>query len=195
MIYEELEAVINNIFAARARPVSEKTIKVWAKEILSRNFLDQAIKEMERDFMEDDETLLTLPKIIESIIKHHNKIINTNLAENGCEWCGGRNYVYSIIFFAKNGKYLSQNYALKCFHNTNSDKSAKMVLNKETNNKTEVKTGYFLVFKDVAEREEYIEKVKANNWCDLWVKEDLGNKETEVVEITEEEEPDSLEEI
>ena len=45
-----------------------------------------------------------------------------------------------------------------------------MVLNEETYNRTEIKDGYVLVFTDITEEEKYLEKVRANNWNDLWVK-------------------------
>ena len=35
--------------------------------------------------------------------------------------------------------------------------------------------GGLVSLKDIAEREAYLEKVKLNGWCDLWVKEDFGN--------------------
>lgn len=80
--------------------------------------------------------------------------------------------VYCTLFFDKDGNYDDYTYALKCHHNDKDDKVVKMVLNKETNNKTEIKDGYVLVFKDICEQEEYLEKVKANGWKDLWVKQE-----------------------
>lgn len=195
MTMEELETVIENIFASQGRTVPEKISKVWAKEISLKGFFDQAIKEAEKELMEEDEERPTLPKVLAVMYKYNNQIKSANFKKIECEWCGGLNYTYATISFEKNGKYLNQNKALKCFHNADVVNCAKMVLDPEKNNRTETANGYVLVFRDVVERESYMEKVKANNWCDLWVKEDLGNKETEVVEITEEDVPDSLEEI
>lgn len=185
MQLEELEAVIDNIFAAQGRTVSEKISKVWAREISSKGFFDQAIRQAETELMEEEDEKPTLPKVLGVMYKYHNQIRNANFKKIECEWCDGLNYVYSTILFEKNGKYLNQNTALKCFHNTDTNKCAKMILNPETNNRTETLNGYVLVFRDIVERQEYLDKVAKNNWCDLWVKDDLGNKETEVVEETE----------
>lgn len=186
MTMEELETVIDNIFAAQGRTVSEKISKVWAREIGMKGFFDQAIREAEVELMEEMDDRLTLPKILAVMYEKNNKIKSANFKRIECEWCNGLNYVYSTLFFEKNGKYVSDNYGLKCFHNTDNNNCAKMVLNPETNNRTETANGYALIFRDIVEREAYLEKVKLNGWCDLWVKEDLGNKETEVIEQTEE---------
>jgi len=185
MTMEELETVIENIFAAQGRSISEKICKVWAKEISLKGFFDQAIREAEVELMEEMDDKPTLPKVLAVMYEKHNKIKSDNFKRIECEWCNGLNYTYATISFEKNGKYLNQNTALKCFHNTDSNKCAKMILSPETNNRTETLNGYVLVFRDIVERQEYLDKVEKNNWCDLWVKEDLGNKETEVVEETE----------
>lgn len=181
MTMEELEAVIDNIFAAQGRTVSEKISKVWAREIGMKGFFDQAIREAEVELMEEMDDRPTLPKVLAVMYEKNNKIKSANFKRIECEWCNGLNYVYTTIFFEKNGKYLNQNTALKCFHNTDSVNCAKMVLDPETNNRTETARGYALVFKDVIEKEKYLDMVEKNNWCDLWVKDDLGNKETEVI--------------
>lgn len=195
MTMEELEAVIDNIFAAQGRTVSEKISKVWAREISSKGFFDQAIKQAETELMEEDEERPTLPKVLAVMYKYQEKIRSANFKRIECEWCNGLNYVYATLFFEKNGKYVSDNYAFKCFHNTENNNCAKMVLDPENNNRTETANGYGLIFKNVAERDAYLEKVKLNNWCDLWVKEDFGNKETEVIDdeiIADEDVPDTF---
>lgn len=186
MQLEELEEVINNIFAAQGKTVPEKIVKVWCKEIASRGFYDQAIHQAEKEMMEEEDEKPTLPKLLATITKYNEQIKSANFKKIDCEWCNGLNYVYTTLFFAKNGKYLSDNYGIKCFHNADDSDCAKMILNPETNNRTETQNGYMLVFKDIVEKESYLEKVKLNGWCDLWVKDDLGNKETEVIEQAEE---------
>lgn len=187
MTYEELEEVIHNIFAAQGRTVSEKIVSVWVKEIFAKGFYEEAIKKAQTELMAEEEERITLPKLMAVITKYHIELKNATVKKIDCEWCNGLNYVYTTLFFAKNGKYLSDNYGIKCFHNTDDSNCAKMILNPETNNRTETQNGYMLVFKDIVEKESYLEKVKLNGWCDLWVKEDLGNKETEIIEETEEE--------
>ena len=169
MIYEELEELLSNIFLARGKNMSDKVIKMWTKEILTRNLTDLAIKDAERELIEDDETDLTLPKVLAVMYRHNKKYI-PKVERKECKYCLGLNYVYNTLFFDKNGKYDDYRYALKCYHNNNDDKCAKMVLNEETYNRTEIKDGYVLVFTDITEEEKYLEKVRANNWNDLWVK-------------------------
>lgn len=174
MIYDEIQEMIKNVFAARAKNISDKVVSVWAREISSRGFVDLALRETEKELMEDDETDLTLPRML-AIIYRNNEKYKPKIKKIECEYCNGIGYVYSTLFFDKNGEYSDYRYGLKCYHNNNNDKCAKMVLNKETNNKTEINGGYVLVFKDISEREEYLEKVKQNEWKDLWVEKPKGD--------------------
>ena len=72
MEMEELETVIDNIFAAQGRTVSEKIAKVWAREIGTKGFFDQAIKEAEKElqkfgFLRCNQCYLVNPKFIISV--------------------------------------------------------------------------------------------------------------------------------
>lgn len=169
MIYEELEEVINNIFAAQGRTVSEKIVNVWVKEIFSKDFYDEAIKKAEQELMANEEEKLTLPKVMNVIYKYNNELKNSKYKKIDCKYCKGLNYVYTNIFFEKTGKFSSLNYAIKCFHNENFDNCAKMVLNEGNHNKTICQNGYMLVFKDMEERNEYMKRVYKNKGYDLWV--------------------------
>ena len=169
MTYEELEEVINNIFAAQGRSISEKILSVWVKEIMAKCFYDEAIKKAEEELMGQEEERLTLPKVMDVIYKYNNEIKNASRKKTECEYCKGLNYVYTNIFFEKTGKYKSSNYAIKCFHNDNKDNCAKMVFNEENHNKTETANGYMLVFKSAEERDEYLKMVDRNDGYDLWV--------------------------
>ena len=166
MIYEDLEIVVSNIFLARGRNVSEKVVGMWAKEIATRGLHDLAIKDAEKELIEDDETDLTLPKVLAIMYKHNEKY-RPKTQRIACEYCNGLGYVYNTLFFKKNGEYDDYIFALKCYHNNNEDKCTKMVFNKATNHKTEIRDGYVLVFKDIVEQEAYLEKVKQNGWYDL----------------------------
>lgn len=169
MTYEELEEVINNIFAAQGRSVSAKILSVWVKEIMSKPFYDEAIKKAEEELMADEEERLTLPKLMAVISKYNAELRGASKKRIDCDYCKGLNYVYTNIFFEKTGKFRSLNYAIKCFHNDNNDDCAKMVLNEETHNKTMCQNGYMLVFKDMQERDEYMKMVDRNDGYDLWV--------------------------
>lgn len=175
MIYEELEELLSNIFLARGKNVSDKVIKMWTKEILTRNLTDLAIKDTERELIEDDETDLTLPKVLK-VMYRHNKKYAPKFEKIECNYCNGTGYTLNTLFFKKNGEYDDYRFCLKCHHNNNEDKCLKMVLNEETHNRTEINNGlqdgYILVFKDIVEEEEYLEKVRVNNWNDLWVKQE-----------------------
>lgn len=176
MIYDEIQEMIKNIFAARAKNVSDKVVNIWAKEISMRNFTDLGLKDAEKELMEDDETDLTLPKVLAIIYKNNNKYL-PKFEKKECEYCNGLNYVYNTLFFTKEGVYEASIYGLKCYHNNDNVKYTKMVLNEETHNKTEIRNGYVLVFKNILEKEEYLKKVEENNWYDLWVKQETPKGE------------------
>lgn len=169
MTYEELEEVIHNIFAAQGRTVSEKIVSVWVKEIFAKGFYDEAIKKAQTELMAEEEERITLPKLMAVITKYHIELKNATVKKIDCKYCKGLDYVYTNIFFENTGKFRSLNYAIKCFHNENSDNCAKMVLNEETHNKTMCQNGYMLVFKDMQERDEYMKMVDRNDGYDLWV--------------------------
>ena len=178
MIYEELETMVSNIFASRAKNASKTIISVWAKEIALKGFYDKALMETEKTFMEDDEIPLTLARVISVAEEINERVKNASFKKIDCDYCKGKGLAYSTIFFENNGQYLSQNYAMRCYHNveTNLD-MAKMNLNEETHNRTECGTaGYILVFKDVVERDEYLDKVIKNGWKDLWVQEETKSE-------------------
>ena len=177
MQLEELEEVINNIFAAQGKTVSETIVKVWCKEIASRSFYDQAIHQAEKEMMEEEDEKPTLPKLLATITKYNEQIKSANFKKIDCEWCNGLNYVYTTLFFSKTGYYLSQSYAIKCYHNDTQDGYAKMILDEKNHNKTPTANGYMLVFKDIVELEAYLEKVKVNNWFDLWVEQEKPKAE------------------
>ena len=176
MIYDEIQEMIKNIFASRAKNISDKIVDVWAKEISTRGFTDFGLKDAEKELMADDEVDLTLPKVL-AIIYKNNRKYKTTIKKENCAYCNGMGYVYSTLFFNKEGLYESSSCALRCYHNNEDDKGAKMVLNEETHHKTEVKDGYILVFKDIVEREAYLQKVEANNWYDLWVEQETPKGE------------------
>ena len=155
MIYEEIEEAIKNIFLARGRSISDKVVGMWTKEISTRSLTDLAIKDAEKELVNDDETDLTLPKVL-AIMYRHNEKYRPKVKKIQCEYCEGKGYVYNTLFFNKNGEYDDYTYALKCYHNHNEDACARMNLNEEVHNKTDIKDGYVLVFKSIKEKEEYL---------------------------------------
>lgn len=179
MTYEELEDVINNIYASQGKVVQDKIIKVWCKEIAAKSFYDDAIHKAEEELMSEELERITLPKLLSVMYKHNNAIKNSMITREKCEYCKGLNYVYTNLYFSKGGKFLSLNYAIKCYHNNNKDNCAKMVFNEEIYNKTQTANGYMLVFKDEASRMSYLNKVLDNGGYDLGVNinEVIGEKD------------------
>ena len=86
MIYDEIQEMIKNIFAARAKNISDKVVNVWAKEISMKGFTDLALKDTERELMEDDETDLTLPKVL-AILYKNNRKYKEPFKKIPCEYC------------------------------------------------------------------------------------------------------------
>jgi len=164
--YSLIKTCIGRVFASRGKNPTKVIEETWISELLDLNMSVDALKKATTEFVRNEEYNLLLPVFIKLIQSCTQKKIIVN---KDCVYCEGRNYVYNTLFFEKNGEYVAQNHAVKCYHNDNSDDCAKMVLNEKENNKTEVKGGYILVFKNTEERDDYLSKVELNNWKDLWI--------------------------
>lgn len=154
---------VERCFASRGKSATKVIEETWITEILNSEFSVEAIKKATSEFCRNEEYVLLLPTFLTLIAKCSIKKYEV---KKDCEWCGGRGYVYNALFFAKNGEYESQNYALKCYHNENSVDCLKFDPKKEIQQSV---NGYFRVFKTYEKREEYLEKVKKNNWFDIGV--------------------------
>lgn len=169
---------VEKCFASRGKNATKLIEETWITEILNGNFSVEAIKKATSEFCRSEEYALLLPTFLTLISKCSIKKYEV---KKDCEWCHGRGYVYNTIFFANNGEYENQNYALKCYHNENSVDCLTFDPKKETQVSVD---GYFRVFKTYEEREEYLEKVRKNNWFDVGVvlKEETEEDEEEFME-------------
>ena len=167
--YEEIEEMLNQVFASRLKNVSPKHLAVWVNEIARKNYTKNALEKCSEEYLDDESLELNLPTMLKTLNKYN--VVKATKGLFSCKYCEGRGYVYNNLKFANNGDFLSHNYALVCYCNNNNTDMLKFQLNEETNNKTLCKDGYFLVFKDVVEYWNYLDKVYANNGKDLWVKE------------------------
>lgn len=170
MMPDEIEEHLTRIFASRLKTVSKQNLQIWVNEIAKFSFFDEAITIGTTEIINDESISLTLPAVL-GVFKEYNRQIKSKIPkpERDCKYCKGLNWVYTTLFFRNDGSFVNLNYALKCYHNDSSYNNAKMVLDEKTNNKTPYKNGYFLVFKDVWERNNYFEKVCKNQRYDLWV--------------------------
>ena len=164
--YSLIKTCVGRVFASRGKSPTKVIEETWISELLDLNMSADALKKATTEFVRNEEYNLLLPVFIKLIQNCSEKKI---IVKKDCPYCEGRNYVYNTIFFEKNGNYVAQDYAVKCYHNDNSDNTAKMVVNENEHNKTEIKGGYLLVFKNIPEKENYLKKVELNRWKDLWV--------------------------
>ena len=173
--YEEIEDMLNQIFASRLKNVSPKHLSVWVNEIAKKNYTKEALDKCSEEYLDDESLELNLPTVLKTLNKYN--VVKATKGLFSCKYCEGKGYVYNNLKFANNGDFVSQNYALVCYCNRNDNSMLRFELNEETNNKTICKDGYYLVFKDVVELWKYLDKVYENNGKDLWVKE-VENGET-----------------
>lgn len=176
--YEEIENMLNQLFASRLKNVAPKHLAVWVNEIASKNYTKEALDKCSEEYLNDETLELNLPTVLKTLNKY-----NTTKAETGffsCKYCGGKGLVYNNLKFANNGDFLSSNYALACYCNKTNTDMLKFNLDEENNNKTFYKDGYYLVFKDVFSYWGYLDKVCANNKKDLWVK-GIENEKNKIV--------------
>lgn len=166
MIYEQVEEQLENLFASRLKNVSEASKSIWAKEILAKHFSDVVISETIKEMINDDGCALTLASFFR-IAKSKMPIVNRKKVD--CPYCEGRGIV-SAIKFDKEGKmFEGADFGLSCVCG-NASQQDLLVMNEDldTNHKTVVKDGYYLVFPSVVEKFAYIDKVFANGGYDLW---------------------------
>lgn len=166
--YEEVETMLEQIFASRLKNVSPKHLAVWINEIVKKGYQKESLEKTQEEYLEDESLELNLPTMLKTLNKYNP--IKAVKGLNSCKYCGGRGFVYNNLKFANNGDFVSYNYALVCYCNKNETDVLKFTLNEETNNKTICKDGYYLVFKDCVDYWAYLDKVYANDSKDLWVK-------------------------
>ena len=170
MMPDEIEENLNRIFASRLKTVSKTNLQIWVNEIAKYGFYDEAITVGTNQIINDESVALTLPAVM-GIFKEEHRKIKSKLPkpEKNCKYCKGLNWVYATMLFKNDGRFVNINYALRCYHNNRETNDAQMILNEEIKNKTPYRDGYFLIFKNVVERDEYFEKVISNGKYDLWV--------------------------
>ena len=65
--YPLIRKCVEKMFASRTKPMSEKTIEIWAEEIIMRNFSKEAIEKGTREFVENEDYNLSLPIVLKLI--------------------------------------------------------------------------------------------------------------------------------
>ena len=165
--YPLIRKCVEKMFASRTKPMSEKTIEIWVEEIIMRNFSKEAIEKGTKEFIENEEYNLSLPIVLKLISGEMSYAIQH---DKNCPYCEGRGWVEGLKF-DKNGKYTGYTFALNCCCGSKPSANI-MTMRENTNNnhKTECRDGYYLIFKTVVEKFEYIDKIYNNNGYDLGYK-------------------------
>ena len=162
--YPVIRKCVEKMFASRTKPMSEKTIEIWAEEIIMRNFSKEAIEKGTREFIENEEYNLSLPIVLKLI---SGEMSHKTQHDVNCLFCEGRGTIGTTIAFDLNGKLIDcSSYALNCFCNKDK-KNLQIKYNKNTFHKTFARDKYFRIFKDIAEQDKYSQRVYKNNDMDI----------------------------
>lgn len=156
--FDFIKTNLEKIFASRCKPVSEKSLIIWITEILNAKFSNEAIEKATADFLDDDELSLSLANF-KRIVKNYES--PTTEKKQFCPYCDGKGYVLGVKF-GKDGKVVDEvDTVLNCVCG-NRHFSNVLFMNEDNSNyhKTIVNDGYFLVFKDIVEKEKYLKGLK-----------------------------------
>lgn len=161
--YPLIKSSVEKIFASRVKPVSEKIVELWITEIIARGFQDEAIEKATQKFIESEEYNLSLPVFLRLIKENNAQRIQHNVE---CVFCEGRGTVGATLAFELDGTLMDYTFILNCYCNKDG-KLTQMIHNPKTFNKTMGNNKYFRVFKDICEREKYLQKVCRNGYKDI----------------------------
>ena len=162
--YPLIRKCVEKMFASRTKPMSEKTIEIWAEEIIMRNFSKDAIEKGTKEFIENEDYNLSLPIVLKLI---GGKMTYKAQHDVNCPFCSGTGIVGSTLAFDLNGKLIDcSSYALNCYCNKDK-KNLQMKYNKSNFHKTYGNNKYFRVFKDISEQDKYLQRVYQNNDMDI----------------------------
>lgn len=162
--YPLIKSCVEKMFASRTKPMSEKTIDIWVGEIIGHNFTNDAVEKGTKEFVEDEGYNLSLPIVLKLIRKNTVHKIQHDV---NCPFCEGVGTVGSTLAFEMSGKLIDCGpYILNCYCNK-SKGNLRMNYDKKSFHKTYGKNMYFRVFKDICEKEKYLQKVYANGDMDI----------------------------
>ena len=162
--YPLIRKCVEKMFASRTKPMSEKTIEIWAEEIIMRNFSKEAIEKGTREFVENEDYNLSLPIVLKLI---SGKMTYKLQHDKNCPFCEGVGKVGTTIAFDLSGKLIdTAPYILNCYCNKKKG-NLQMKYNKNTFHKTVAKDMYFRVFKDICEQDKYLQRVYENGDMDI----------------------------
>lgn len=159
---EEIIRFVKNIHIAKDRKLQEDSLPLWVREINNTKTDSVALNKAELEIIRNNVPL----KIYDvcEVIKSCSKLPELPPLTK-CEYCGGKRYMYSNLYFNKEGVFLSDNYAIACICNPKPN-TTQMQLN-DDNNKTETVNGYFRCFGNPLEQHKYLQKVLKNKGRDI----------------------------
>ena len=162
--YPLIRKCVEKMFASRTKPMSEKTIEIWAEEIIMRNFSKEAIEKGTREFIENEDYNLSLPIVLKLI---SGKMLHKIQHDKNCPFCEGVGTVGTTLAFDLSGKLIdTAPYILNCYCNKKKN-NLQMNYNKNTFHKTVTKSMYFRVFQNICEQDKYLQRVYENGDMDI----------------------------
>jgi len=169
--YEEVEEILENIFASRLKTVSTKNLAIWVKEICIKNYYLESLEKGKNYIVANDDVLLTIASVIK-IFNDYQKEILPKLPEPKdfyiCHFCENTGIAKYILKFETNGTFQSHNYAMKCVcTKANRKTDLLQFIKNDMHNKTELRDCYFKAFDDYFKKEFYLAQVQNNGNKDL----------------------------
>ena len=164
--YETLEHSVKALFASRLKRATKDDVSAWIDLILAKRYSAEVIEKTFDELLEDGDIELTIPNFFAVARKYIQPLPSKITVE--CPYCEGRGVVLGVKF-DRDGKYTRQaDYMLNCVcGNSKHLKIATMEENPISNHKTFTKDGYFLIFNDVTEKFDYLDKVNSNGGKDI----------------------------
>ena len=165
---KEIKQFLCNIFYAKGKKFDESYLPMYVREISNIKPTAIDLHNAEKQIIREDVKLevLEICNVISSQINMQNPRLSYR--QTKCPYCKGKGIVFGIKF-DKNKRYTrSQDYVLNCVcSNKHIPNLIQMKEDKSSYHKTEVADGYFRIFKDVMQKNEYIKKVMQNKNYDI----------------------------
>ena len=149
-MYTNSRPHLTKIFNSRLRKVDKDVITFWAEEIDAMNLLPEVLEDGTKYILDDDELVLTLPKV-KKVFRDEKKrwlIKNEKLIDyidfDRCPYCQGTGTTLFAFKFDKLGNLTSQNTVMRC-HCERAVNDLKHLRNKQ-NTKMIVSDGYIKAY-------------------------------------------------
>lgn len=144
---------LQKIFKSRLKKVTDDILEFWAEELDKMNLLPEIMEDATTYIIDDDEMLLTLPKVKKAFreakiryLTKNEKLIDYVDFER-CPYCQNTGITLFTLKFDKNGNLVNQNTVMRC-HCDKALNDLKHLRNVK-NTKMNVKDGYLKAYTQI----------------------------------------------